>query len=474
MPVPGSRPHVLYVAWGFPPCRGGGVYRALATANAFAAGGFRVTVLTATAETFVRFTGADTSLEELVDPRIEVVRIPFEWPVLETDVRRWGAARVLAPRVWRKMRTRLDVKDFPEVGYGPWRRPLEEAASRIHAEDPVDLVVASANPNVDFTVASHLHATAGVPYVMDYRDAWMLDVFDGHLLHGEGSRVAELERDLIANAREVWFVNEPIRAWHQQRYPAHRDRMHVVANGYDPDFAPRPRREPHPAQRPLRFGYIGTVSPKVPLAEFADGWALARERDPGLADARAEIWGYLGFYSTPNPPLLRLVEEHATDGVSYAGPLPKQRVREVYDTFDAVLLVLGAGRYVTSGKVYEYTASALPIVSIHDPGNAASDVLAGYPLWFPVTDLSPESVADALGRAAAAAREATVDQRAACAEFASRYSRDLQLRPRVTALADHLGYDASADGAPAADRANHDPAPTEVGDPQRATGTGRP
>jgi glycosyltransferase involved in cell wall biosynthesis len=438
MPAEGHARHVLYVAWGFPPCRGGGVYRALATANAFAAQGFKVTVLTATRETFTRFTGADLSLEELVDPRIEVVRIPFAWPNLETDVRSWGAFRVLTPRLWRRARVRLDVKDFPEIGYGPWKKPLEEAAAQIHAEHPVDLVVASANPNVDFTVADYLSTTAGVPYVMDYRDAWMLDVFDGGLLHEEGSTVARLERRLVTSAREVWFVNEPIRAWHQRRYPSAADRMHVVANGYDPDFAPEPRLGPRPARQPLRFGYIGTVSNKVPMTEFAQGWSLARRTSPLMEGATAEIWGYLGFYATPSPHLVRLVDEHADEGLSYAGPLPKQRVREVYETFDVALLILGAGLYVTSGKVFEYTASALPIVSVHDPRNAASDVLSGYPLWFAVTDLKPESIAAALEKAADAAVNATDEVRAECARFSRQYSRDLQLEPRVRALHEGL------------------------------------
>ncbi|WP_245862245.1 glycosyltransferase [Phycicoccus duodecadis] len=416
------------------------MYRALATTNALAAAGFRVTVLTATRETFLRYTGADTSLEDRVDPSIEVVRVPFEWPVLETDLRRWGAGRAFFPRLWQKYRKRLDVKDFPEVGYGPWKGPLEDAARALHADDPVDLVVASANPNVDFTVAEYLHRTAGVPYVMDYRDAWTLDVFTGEQLHPDDSRVAELERTYVEGAREVWFVNEPIRAWHQQRYPAAADRMHVVANGYDPEFAPRARLEPPPAERPLTFGYIGTVSPKVPLEPFAEGWSLARGRTPELAGARAQIWGYLGFYATPSPALQRIVDAHADSGLEYAGPLPKQEVRGAYDTFDALLLILGKGRYVTSGKVFEYTASALPIVSVHDPGNAASDILRDYPLWFPVADLEPTSVAAAVEAAAHAARHATPGQRAACAEFARGYSRDLQLRPRMGALAAGLGH----------------------------------
>lgn len=442
VPTDESAPHVLYVAWGFPPCRGGGVYRALATANALAAGGFRVTVLTATRETFTRFTGADTALEELIDPRVKVERIDFPWPQQETDLRRWSLARVLAPRVWRRVRTRLDVRPFPEIAYGPWRAPLEQAAERIHAADPVDLVVASANPNVDFMAADHLHRAHGVPYVMDYRDAWMLDVFDGSQLHADDSRVAELERGLVTGAREVWFVNEPIRAWHQQRYPEVAERMHVVANGYDPQFAPVPRLHSRDGDEPLRFGYIGTVSPKVPLREFAEGWALALAQDPALAGARAEVWGYLGFYATPSPPLVQLVDAYADQGIRYAGPLAKQRVKEVYDTFDVLLLILGAGRYVTSGKVFEYAASALPIVSVHDPGNAASDVLRDYPLWFPVADLEPESVATALRAAAAAARTADEPTRAACRDFAVRYARDLQLAPRVEALRLGAGPDA--------------------------------
>ena len=95
-----DRPHLLYVAWGFPPCRGGGVYRALATANRFAALGWKVTVLTADRDTFFRFTGADLTLEERVDPSVEVVRVPFEWPILEADLRRWSKRRAANPKLW--------------------------------------------------------------------------------------------------------------------------------------------------------------------------------------------------------------------------------------------------------------------------------------------------------------------------------------------------------------------------------------
>lgn len=432
-------PHLLYVAWGFPPSRGGGVYRALATANAFANAGWRVTVLTAEREAFERYTGLDATLEDHVDPSIRIERLPFSWPLLDTDIRRYSWLRAHAPARWRKRHIRQDTADFPEAGYGPWRKVLEQAALRIHQADPVDLVVATANPNVDFTAAWQLHRKHGVPFVMDYRDAWLLDVFEGGMLHEEGSRAAVWERDLIAAAHEVWFVNEPIRAWHQQRYPASASRMHVVSNGFDPELAPPARHHAADASTGLTFGYLGTISPKVPLAELIDGWRIARRDDELVAGGRLRLHGYLGYYAAPRADLANLVEDAADVDVSYEGPVAKTEIAAVYESFDVLLLVIGAGRYVTSGKVFEYIATGMPIVSVHDPINAASDVLRGYPMWFPVRDLEPASVAEALAAAAHAAVNADDELRDRCRAFAASYTRDLQLLPRVQDLSLSVG-----------------------------------
>lgn len=429
-----SRPHLLYIAWGFPPCRGGGVYRALATANRFAERGWDVTVLTAERETFLRFTGADLTLENRVDPRIEIVRVPFNWPIHEADLRRWSRFRARNPRLWSKFRARLDRLRFPEVGYGPWRPTIENAAETVHRRRPVDLVLATANPHVSFAAAWRLHRRYGVPFVMDYRDAWLLDVFSGNRLHGPRSRAARWERRLVARAREVWFVNDPIRRWHEDVYPDRAHVMHTVANGFDPELAPAMHDRGPVSDRPLVFGYIGTVSPKVPLAELVAGWQKARHDSDDLREAEARIHGYLGYYAQPRSDLLAIISEATSDGVTYRGPVGKADIGAVYDTFDVLLLILGTGTYVTSGKIFEYLATGLPIVSVHDPGNAATDVLRGHPLWFPVADLKPDSIAQALVDAARAARHADLETRRRAQEFGARFRRDLQLDPRIDAL----------------------------------------
>lgn len=430
------KPHVLYVAWVFPPSTGGGVYRTLATANTLVQAGFRVTVLAADGAAFQRFTGADKSLEDRIDPAIRVVRVPFEWPYYDNDIRRWPRARALEPNGWLAAHRQAETEAFPEPHFGPWHDPLIEAADRVHADDPVDLVVGSANPNVDFAVGHHLHERAGVPYVMDYRDAWRLDYYGGGEAYLDDPRVAETETRYIRDAHEVWFVNEPIRRWHQEMYPDAADKMRIVENGFDPGMAPTPTLTGPEQGEPLTFTYIGTIGPRVPIAETIDGWIAARRQSADIAAAKADIWGHLTASGpSPTPALLA---QAAPYGLQFRGPVAKTKVADVYADSDVLLLILSAGRYVTSGKVYEYMASALPIVSVHEPGNAASDILRTYPLWVPAEDLTVDAVAAALVEAAALSRSATAEQRQACAEFVARYERSLQLRPPIEELHEHI------------------------------------
>jgi len=425
--------HLLYLAWGFPPSRAGGVYRALATVNAFAAAGWDVTVVTATRETFERYTGADASLEEQVDDRVVVRRIPFDWPAQDTDVRRYGALRVALPPVWARLRRLADELPFPEPSYGPWRRPLAAAARAVHDEHRVDLTLATANPHVTFAAAHDLFRSAGVPYVMDYRDAWTLDVFSGRTTTRARSRVSRWQSRLLADAREVWFVNRPLRDWHAARFPAVAERMQVVENGWDPALLP-PVGPPSPHDGGPRFAYLGTVTPKVPLAELLAGWRLARADGRLPAGATLTLGGHLGYFTVPQGPLAEALADAAADGVRYVGPVAKAQVADFYADADVLVLALGSGRYVTSGKVYEYVATRRPVVAVHDPANATTDVLADHPLVARVAAVTPDEVARALAEGAALAARATPDDEVRLDALADRLRRDRQLAPRVTAL----------------------------------------
>ncbi|WP_062071026.1 glycosyltransferase [Demequina sediminicola] len=428
--------HLLYIAWGFAPARTGGVYRAVATANAFVEAGWKVTVLAAPEDSYERYIGVDMSMNDAVDPRVNVVRVPFTWATQETDVREFSRARAyLGSRSYNRIRSRLDRIPFPEHNYGQWRGALEDAVEKVHAEDPVDLTIATANPNVDFQGAYHLNRKAGVPFVMDYRDGWRLDVFDGGYLFPEKSRVARLEKRYLEAAQEAWFVNDAIRVWHQKEYPFAADKMQVVMNGWDPAlFGEREAATP-PADGPMRFGYLGTITPKVPLESLMKGWTLAKEQGHLPADATLEVGGYLGYFATPRGDLAAVLDAARDAGVTFVGQVHKGQVRDFYARQDALVLALGEGRYVTSGKVFEYAATGKPIISVHAPTNDSSNVLREYPLWTAVPEVTPEAIATTLGETVTQLKQASAEDYAAALTFGEALRRDAQLAPRIDALA---------------------------------------
>lgn len=148
-----------------------------------------------------------------------------------------------------------------------------------------------------------------------------------------------------------------------------------------------------------------------------------------LADAGVRLFGHLGYFNTSSAILRATLPIAEGIGVSYEGPVAKTEVAAAYDSVDVLLLALAGSKYVTSGKVYEYMATGKPIVSVHVPEAAASDVLRGYPLWFPCADLSPAAIREALVKAADAARIATPEDSAACRAYAAAYTREAQLEP---------------------------------------------
>ncbi len=426
-------PHLLYVAWGYPPARSAGMYRALATANAFARNGWRVTVLTATTETFERLIGTDPQSEGAIDPSIEVVRIPFDPQRGETNLSQWSVLRVYSPLFWNASRWLRALASFPEVAYGSWKVPLQRAAEAIHRKDAVDLVLSTANPNVDFAAADHLHKKYNVPYVMDHRDAWHLNVYTGRRVGSPWRRSNRLERRLLEGCMEAWFVNAPIRDWHVAEYPKRARDFHVVANGFDTQFvAARRERLPDPAQ--LVFGYLGTIYGPIPLREALEGWKLARTKSPLVASAKLVFRGRLGHFAEADSVAAELLKEYEPEAVTYEGPVSKTQVSEVYSTFDALLLIISKSPYVTSGKVFEYASTGLPIVALHDPITAASTVLQGHPLWFPAEKVSAEAFSVAIVQAAEAASTMGPRDLELAQAWAEPLSREAQLTPRIAAL----------------------------------------
>jgi glycosyltransferase involved in cell wall biosynthesis len=279
-----------------------------------------------------------------------------------------------------------------------------------------------------------------VPYAVDFRDGWSIDVIRGTEAFSRDSVRGRWEDRVLAKALAVWCVNEPIAQFYRDRYPQLASGVRVVRNGYDRDSIPARVLTPDPAAG-LTFGYLGSVNfPAAFLRSVLAGWRLAREADPVLARSTFEVRGHIGAgHAREDNDHVELLRAAAADGVTFAGPVAKAEVAGTYGRWDALVLMLVGGGYVTSGKVYEFMATGLPVLSAHEADHDAGNALAGHPLWTGAVGIDPERLADAFVRAGRMAQEATEAQRATARARADRFARDAQLVPAVRELTALVG-----------------------------------
>jgi glycosyltransferase involved in cell wall biosynthesis len=427
-----GRPHMIYLAIGFPPAAKSCAYRMRETANQFCAAGWDVTVVTIAEESWEREYGLDYTLSERVDPRVKIVELPLARDDLETNIRAYSEARTLRPSAWIANLRKRSQKSFPEPIFGDWRAVLEQGLLKVHRDNPADLLVTTCAPYINLAATWRLWQEARVPYVIDFRDGWSIDVINGGEAFTKDSVQGRWEARVLEHAISIWCVNDPIAEFYRDRYPELAHRVRVVRNGYDPESLPTHVRRPGPTD-PLAFGYLGALNLPLSLLEAVlDGWRIARREDPVIAKSQFEVRGHIGAgWSRGDNIYMELLKAAAPDGVIAGGAVPKAEVAATYGRWDALVLMVIGGRYMTSGKVYELAASGLPVISAHEPVHDASTVLSQYPLWTGATGIAPEAIAGAFRQAAALASGTSDADRAAAKAKVEQFSRSAQLAPAV-------------------------------------------
>lgn len=439
-PASHTRPHVIYLAIGFPPAAKSSAYRLRETANQFCREGWDVTVVTIADESWEREFGLDHTLSESVDPRVRIVKLPLAREDLETDIRRFPEARASDPQGWLATRRKRMLQSFPEPNFGGWRKDLEEGLLRVHRDRPADLLMTTCAPYVNLAATWRLWQEHKVPYVVDFRDGWSIDVIEGTEAFPPESPAGRWESKVLEHALAIWCVNDPIAQFYRDRYPALASRVRVARNGFDRDSVPAIARPADPAAG-LTFGYLGSVNfPPAVLDAVLNAWRLARAKDALLARSRFEVRGHVGAGALRGVnPYIELLTAAEPDGVRFGGPVAKADVAQTYAGWDALVLMLVGGRYVTSGKVYEFIASGLPIVSAHDVEHDAATVLEDYPLWTGAVGLNPRLLADCFVEAARLAVAAPPQQRDQARHYADRFARDALLAPVVAETSALIG-----------------------------------
>lgn len=407
-----QRPHLLYLAFWYPPSRASGVYRAIATTSAFTEAGWHVTVITVDREFLEDEVGSvDTSLESQDDECVHITRIPFTlWPSAGADLRSVGWLAGNFPQI---MRLNSRGATLPDK-YHAWIAPTVARAVDIAKKRPFDHVLATGNPYSSFEAARLIADRLDIGYSLDFRDPWTIDVFTGSRV-GD-ARTWKMEDRIIHDASACFHVNQPIATAYADIHPTASAKQLVAPNGFD-SASLGPVRTPS-SSGPLTFGVLGTVTDRWPLQALDEGWQHARPDLP--AGSEFVIAGHLGYFAHSSQPLHTTLS--AAPNIRYAGPVQKSQVSDFYRSLDVVVVPVPGGPLVTSGKIYEAMALGIPLVCIQREGGGARELVKNHPMAY-AAEPRAASIAASLLDAAAAGRTMTLSDVADIRASMGQYER---------------------------------------------------
>jgi len=435
------KPHLLYIAFWYPPSRASGVYRAIATTKEFIDAGWDVTVVSTTTDFFEDEVGSiDASLLAHIPETAAVVRVPFtfgiapvlnvrsmtrlgaNFPTLLGPIRRWSAtARSVLPLPEDRSRPPRIMEN-----YVSWIEPAVEAGMQVGERHRIDHILATGNPYSSFEAGRRLGEALGTGFSIDYRDPWTIDVFTGRsdIANRDTTRA---ERRIIDEAFWCFHVNQAIADAYQEKYPESAEKHQVVYNGYDAESIPGPSQS---AKGPYRFGMLGTLNDRWPIAPLFEAWATARAQLP--PGSELVLGGHLGYFAHSQE-LLQTHLPPESEGFRYLGPIAKSDVAAFYSSLDVVIVPVPGGPMVTSGKVFEALALGKPFICIQSAGGGARALADESPLAIGV-EPKGESILGALLQAAEMARDLDPEESLRVRSAMARYERHKSLTPMVESI----------------------------------------
>jgi glycosyltransferase involved in cell wall biosynthesis len=334
------RPHVILIAYYFPPSEEIGAQRPFRFDKYLRRLGYNCEVITATAQREPR-------------PGVTVVR-----DELEGVWERPGARRSFNGYIELLLRKIM----LPgHVGF-LWSRAVASECSRIVRDNPGDrFVVLSTYPPIGTLLAGlNIRLRQRVRWIADFRDPiggvplrflqrrvrfWI------RMLEGLTFRVADA---VVANADAAAAV------WREQ-HPRAARKLHVIYNGFDPDDMPQAREIP---SRPRRLiVHAGTLyhgrNPNAVIEAFA------RLRVRGAAETASAGFLFLGDIDIVTGLNRAVVEEGQRQGwVALQGIVPRSQALRALEEADGLLLVQPQTKIQIPGKLFEYICIGRPVLAI--------------------------------------------------------------------------------------------------------------
>ncbi len=360
------KPHIVFLYYYFPPMGGGGVQRIVKWLKYWDYQQFRVTVLTVKESYF--YASDESLLNEIPASQVRILRsgsldvfrgLRLVQRTRGTDATVPSALPTESHDRLRKLASWFAIPDS-RVG---WLLPALTRLWHLHREDPIDLLIASMPPFTAGLIGGLFQHWQGVPYIVDYRDAWLMNPYIPRRPAPVQRVHYWLEKRVLQAASGAVFVNPELARLVLKAHPEVNIPWTVVRNGYDPsDFEDLPGPAAWP---PLTIGIMGSVYSQGnrPFALITAIRELLEENPQYRERVRVQ---FIGKWS---PGFLKWIERFPFPEIIQWHPyLPHRQALALAARCHVLALTIEdkwpGSQAVTPGRLYEYLALGRPILAI--------------------------------------------------------------------------------------------------------------
>ncbi|MEI7473368.1 MAG: glycosyltransferase [bacterium] len=333
--------HVLLISYYFPPTQGIGTVRPEGTAKYLEKLGYKVTVLTITAENSAYIEKYNT------------LRVPC--PQFLRATKQKGFINKIKRFFERQFK---DILFFPDDRC-KWIEPAVKAASELIEKERPCAIISSSSPYTVHVIAHKLKEKFNIPWIADLRDPWSQTIYYDHSFWRRPID-ALYELKILGTADVLTVISDGQKDFLQKLHKT--KNIKAVTNGFDPEKVPTVSVE---LDKKLSILFAGTFYLKYQKPELFFE-ALGELIAEGLIDDnKIEVNIYTGYYEEiqkliNNAKLEKVAKQFGR--VDHETILQKQRSAQVLWLCNLELNKDNFG--CLPGKMYEYLTMKRPILLV--------------------------------------------------------------------------------------------------------------
>ena len=212
-----------------------------------------------------------------------------------------------------------------------------------------------------------------LPWIADFRDPLGVGLGDEFTSNNQRFWNRQLEARVFRQASAIIAnVDAAAEMW-RKIYPRHARKLHVIPNGFDPEDVPRAREIPPRSQKILLHAgalYHGR-NPNGILGSLARLRAAAA---PEASSAKIVLIGSVDAKTGMNQALCE--QGHREGWLELRPPVARAESQRLMEEADALLLVQPQSDVQVPGKLFEYICIGRPVLALVPRASAVEAILA--------------------------------------------------------------------------------------------------